>query len=110
MTNPLIILIYADPEVNISSISELFESNHVTVTLKWTSESSVQSVAYNVSVVPQGAVKFNGSTTAQLTLTYNTLYNVSILAAVQCGLNATTSIVLKYGEFNIHSMHIILYV
>ena len=85
---------HADPEINISSVSEHFESDHVTVTLKWTSESSGQLVAYNVSVVPhgQGAIKFNGSTMAQLTLSYNTLYDVSILAAVPCGLNTTTSI------------------
>ena len=91
---------YADPKVNISSVSEQFESDHVIITLKWTSESSGQLVVYNVSIVPQGqrAVKFNGSAMAQLTLSYNTLYNVSILAAVPCGLNTTRSIALNYGE------------
>ena len=48
--------------------------------------------------------RFNGNTThnniimAQLTVSYNTLYNVSISAAVSCGLNTTTSITLNYGE------------
>ena len=47
---------------------------------------------------------------AQLTVSYNTLYNVSISAAVLCGLNATTLIILYryYGEIHTECTHMYL--
>ena len=86
--------------MNISSISEQFEREGVTVTvtLEWTQDSSL--VSFNISVFPQVAIHFNGSVSAQLMVPYNTAHNVSI-SAVFCGLSSTTYIVLSYGEFNL---------
>ena len=58
--------------INVSVYSEQFDSDGVTVTLAWMpAESSL--VSYTVSVVPQTAIIFNGSSVAQLTIPYNTI-------------------------------------
>ena len=72
-----------------------FGQDSITVILKWTSEDSV---SYNVRVVPEVDVIFNGTECVQLMLTYNMLYTVS-LEATQCGGDATsTTIELNYSK------------
>ena len=69
--------------------------DNVTVILEWTPENGM---SYNVSVVPQVAVRFTGDRSVQLTASYNTVYNVSVVATL-CGRNnATTATGLSYGE------------
>ena len=66
-----------DPRVNVSSVLEQFDSNHVTVIIEWTLDNSFP-VSYNVSVVPQREIMFSGSRTARLTVPYNSLHKAPI--------------------------------
>lgn len=65
--------------------------------MDWTQESNV---TYNVSIFPQKskAVERLGSSSVQLTLLYNTHYNVSIVAMLTRCEKTTTFIPLHYGE------------
>ena len=62
-------------------------------------EISLISYVYNISVTPQMAIIYKGSAKAQLAIPYNSLYNVSISAAVPCGLNTTTYIEFNYSKW-----------
>ena len=53
---------------------------------------------YKVSVVPQAEMRFNGSTRIQLTLSYNTPYNVSVVATHLCGQSEMSFIELNYSK------------
>ena len=85
-----------DSEVNISSCSEQFGSDGVTVILEWTYVN--RHVSYNVSVVPQLSVIFIESTSIQLIVPYNTLYNVGVHATLCQQVSAATFIGLNYSE------------
>ena len=63
--------------------SEHLGIDSVAVFLEWT---SVNAAAYNiyVSVVPQATIRPVGNTSAHLTVSYNILYNVSVVASL-CG-------------------------
>ena len=87
----------SDLKVNISILSEHFEIDDVTIILEWTLDDS-SLITYSFSVIPQTAVTFSGGAMAQLTIPYNTLYNVSISATVLCGRKTTTSIRLNHSE------------
>ena len=83
--------------MNISAISDQFKLDNVTVNLVWTPVENPLG-SYSISVTPQTALIFNGSAAAQLTIPYNTLYNVSISAVIPCGQSSTAYIMLNYGE------------
>ena len=86
--------------MNITFLSEHFEIDNITVILEWTPESSLY--RYNFSVVPQLEVEWfqNDNTRAHLTVVYNTLYNVSVIATHLCGQNSVTAMIeLYYGEY-----------
>ena len=88
------------PKVNISIISEEFGIDNVTVALQWTPAAVIRSlVSYNVSIIPQTAVIFNGSRSviAQLVIPYNILYIVSISAIAPCD-ESTNAVTLNYSE------------
>ena len=54
---------------------------------------------YDVTIVPDTYSTFNGSTSIQMTLSYNIKYNVTVRATL-CGENsAQTQRVLEYGQF-----------
>ena len=71
-------------DVSIHLVSEVYESNRVIVTLEWTQIGPFH--FYNVSVIPSQSVEVvsRGSTIAQLTLSYSTPYNVSVVARHLC--------------------------
>ena len=71
-----------------------YEADNILVTLEW---APVDGVSYNVTIVPPVTIAFNASTIIQLTLHYNTQYNVSILAAL-CGQSLIINHDLKFGE------------
>ena len=75
---------------------ELFSANFTSVYLEWIWESNL---SYNVSIFPSvDSIQYNGTSAVDIILSYNTLYNVSIMAFL-CGENiATTQIMLRYGE------------
>ena len=86
------------------AISEYFGTNSVIVTLEWIQESDV---TYNVSIFPQVPVEILRGSSVQLPLLYNTDYNVRVIATV-CGQNnATTTILLSYGEISVRMSHTI---
>ena len=88
--------------MKIKANSEQFGTDAVTLVLEWTQENSSLSYSYNVSAAPdpQLATKFIGSTSVQLTVPYNTLFNVSVTASENlCGqIHVTTEITLLYSE------------
>ena len=89
-------------DINIHPFSKVFESNRVIVTLEWTQASSFH--FYNVSVIPSQSVEVmsRGSTRVQLALSYNTQYNVSVVATHICGqtYRVTNLTELYYSKLN----------
>ena len=82
--------------------SEEYSANNVTVTVRWIQQLGL---VYNasVTVVPLAPLMFNesGSSSVQLVLKYNTVYNISIEMTIDpCGANYTETsfITLNYGE------------
>ena len=65
--------------------SEQFRADNVTIILEW-SQDNYGTLSYHVSVTPQVDIRFTGSTSVQLTVSYNILYNVSVVATL-CGLS-----------------------
>jgi hypothetical protein len=75
---------------------EEYSVHNITVTVEW-----IQQVGavYTSSVLPPAPLMFNGSSSVQLVLEYNTVYNLSVIMAVaSCGVSTETFIVLHYGE------------
>ena len=77
-------------DLNIQSDSEDFSSDGVTVNLEWTllnSQTYYQQLLHSIGINahPQLInVMFTGNMSAQLTLSYNTLYNVSVTQHSTC--------------------------
>ena len=80
-------------------ISVEYGTENATVHLELTPESHNNITSYTVSAEPQVVVTLNSSlSSVQLTVQYNTLHNVSIVAT-SCGQYATTTIIkLHYGK------------
>ena len=87
---------------------ERFSSDRVTAVLEWTLSSTL--IQYpqllqdvSVSIVPDFGVEMLllGNMSVQLTLLYNTLYNVSILQSATCEqLSQAAFIELNFSKFN----------
>ena len=71
------------PHIN---ISQWFETNSIIVVLKWTTKNGA---SYSVRVDPELGINYTERHSAQLLLSYNTKYNISITASL-CGRNSTT--------------------
>ena len=67
------------------------------VTVEWTQE---EGVTYAVNTIHQVSTTVIGDSSVQLTLLYNTNYNVSVEAALPCQRQAHGHVLLFYGEFN----------
>ena len=72
---------YYLPVINVREQLE-FEKDGVTIILEWDEVNPLYSV--DVSVIPELQVNISGST-AQLKVTYNTMYNVSVIVSPPCG-------------------------
>ena len=70
-----------------------FETDGVTITLEWDELNPLYSV--NVTVIPIIRVNISGST-AQLTVNYNVMYNVSVMISHLCGQNNVMVLSKKY--------------
>ena len=95
-------------ELEITILSEQFEKDGVIVTLEWTEENSLYS--YNISVSPQLEVMFieRVSFRVQLSVPYNSFYNVSIAAVPLCRRNNVTTFIgpsLYYSEYQQLLLH-----
>ena len=84
------------PEVVLSTNMTKFGNYNVTVTLEW---SQFSGETYSVATVPEPVnMSFIMSNSVQLMMLYNTEYNVMV-AATLCGhRNATTNLVIYYGN------------
>ena len=87
---------------NLNVTSEEFGAENVTVTVKWAQQAGA---VYHVRVVPPvPSVSTAGPgiiTSYQLTISYNSEYNVSVDSEViisSCGFNVTAFMRLYYGE------------
>ena len=73
----LIILVCIIIDLMEFSVDEHFENHVVTVSLKWTEESS--RYTYHINITPYLQFNFSGSTKIHLKVPYNTAYNVSVI-------------------------------
>ena len=76
-------------------LDERYEVDDVIVTVEWTPQ---EGVTYTSSVSPLTSIIVTGSSSRQLTISYNTDYNLSVEAAPLCRPNPTAVITLNYGE------------
>ena len=59
---------------------------------------------YTFGVSPPVPVMFTGETSRQLTISYNTEYNLSVVAVAPCRDDVTTSIRLNYSKLIVHQL------
>ena len=81
------------PNVN---VSELFGTSSITVTLEWAHKNGV---SYGISADPPVAVNYTGKSSAQLVVSYNTKYNISVVASL-CGRSSTIFHVIIHGKLD----------
>ena len=87
------------PDVGIPEVLE-FGTDNIIILVEWIqSRHHENHTAYSIDAMPQVTVAFIKSTSAQLQISYNTQYNVSITAFLCGHSNATTMIMLEFGEF-----------
>ena len=78
------------------STTEEYRADGVSVVVEWTQQ---ESVSYNVTIIPMVPVIIHtGSTSVQLTVSYNTEYNVSLEASAVCQSIVSSNITLFYGK------------
>ena len=79
----------------LSVSAEHYEADTVTVTVEWAQQ---EDVTYTPRVSPLTSIITTESTSRQVTISYNTVYNFSVEAAPVCRPNPTAFILLHYGE------------
>jgi hypothetical protein len=88
-------IIYNDDAVTPSvNVSEDFQMNFVAVSLEWVANNGV---SYIVHVTPERAVNYTGKSSAQLILSYNIEYNVSVVASL-CGTSQAVYSTINYSK------------
>ena len=80
------------------SLEEQFGVDSVTVVLQWTEELNNLLVTYDVRVEPMAHVDI-GNNRANLTLSYNAPYNVSVVADVCGRFNGSTIVTVNYSKY-----------
>lgn len=85
------------PDVEMKVLENGMES--ISALLEWSPERPGNTTVYTVVTIPQSKnIAFIENTTVQLQLSYNTQYNISIIATL-CGYrNATTTLLLYFGK------------
>ena len=63
--------------------------------MKWAEQVGV---TYSIKVSPLVPIIMTESVNYQLTISYNTEYNLSVVAIAPCRPNATVFVTLRYGE------------
>ena len=84
-----------DRSLNVTMVNQLLRSDDVTVTLQWPREPGA---VYHVNVSPEVShiqLTYVMTIMTNLTVSYNTQYNISIVSSL-C--NVTTAKLLNYGE------------
>ena len=95
MLNPDMIIITDQYIPTLGIISEEYGPKNVTVSVEWTQQVATM---YTVRISPPVPIIIIGSTSRQLIISYNTVYNLSVEATAPCRANATAIIGLHYGE------------
>ena len=97
MSASMIITDQYSPTLGITS--EEYKTDNITVSVEWTLQ---EGAMYTVRVLPhdQVPIMVTGSTSRQLMISYNTVYNFSVEATVTtpCRVSATAFIRLHYGK------------
>ena len=87
------------PNITINKV-ERFANEAVNILLEWTmrEDLEVHGLVYNVSILPQANIHYDGKKTARLSLSYNIHYNVTLLAL--CGENSSPPLLIElhYGK------------
>ena len=108
MYNFIVHTVYSNPPEVIKGNTELLESDSVTLTLEWTQE-AVTLLSYTVRVTPfreAAIVRSDGNSSVQLTLPYNTQFNVSVVTTL-CGHTLSeTTVELEYSKIWHHKFNI----
>ena len=84
-------------------ISEEYQANNITVTVKWDPAQQMDNntiitlITTTVAVSPLVPIIGTGNTSRELVISYNTEYNLSVVAVTACG-NAAATKKLNYGE------------
>jgi hypothetical protein len=78
--------------------SQEYSADNVTVTVEWTQRTLY--ATYHVTVLPMVPIDLEstGSTSCQLTISYNAEYNLTVDTTAPCRPNTAVLIRLKYGE------------
>jgi hypothetical protein len=96
----LVIGIQYTPVLSVSG--EYYQADNVTVTVLW---APIDNITFSAQVTPLVPILTTGSTNRQLIISYNTEYNLSVVAATPCG-NFIASTMLSYGEAKLAIMPI----
>ena len=76
-----------------------FRADNITVLIDWIQRQHHKSITtYNFDAIPQVIVLYVNNTSAQLQVSYNTQYRVSITATLCGQSNATTTVTLHFSE------------
>ena len=76
------------------SISEQFRAKDISVILEWT---RTNGVSYSIRVDPEVAVNYTGRNSAQITVSYDTKYNISVVASL-CGITIANFTIIHRGK------------
>ena len=80
------------------NISEEYSADNVTVTVEWATLVGATYKATISPLVPITLIDNENTSSAQLVLQYSMEFNLSVVAVLPCGANATTVVTLNYGE------------
>ena len=83
-------------------ISEEYQTDNITVTVEWAPAQQMDNniitlITTTVTVSPMVPIIPAGNTSRELVISYNTEYNLSVVAVTVCG-NAAATKKLNYGE------------
>ena len=92
LLHALFILDYPHPPI--IEVAETFSNDNVKINMEWTPEVGV---SYDVVIAPSTLVNFSTSTSAQMVLSYNVNYSVSVVPV--CAVrDVESNLQLMYGE------------
>ena len=75
-----------------------FANEAIDILLEWTVQGVIHGLMYTISAFPQADIQYTGMKNANLTLSYNVQYNITIVAL--CGENSSPplNIEFSFGE------------
>ena len=77
---------------------EQFANEAIDILLEWTVQEEIHGLMFNISAFPQTDIQYTGMKNANLTLSYNIQYNITIVAL--CGETSSPplNIEFSFGE------------